>query len=108
MPKILPTVIKNVFRKPFTAKYPYVKVELPEGFRGAPVIDKEKCIRCWLCIKACPDRAISVNKETKKPSIWHGRCTFCGECAEACPTRAITMTKNFELATFDIQQARSE
>ena len=108
MPRILPQVLRNLFRKPATVKYPYVRVEPPEGYRGAPVIDKEKCIQCWQCIKVCPDRAISVSKETKKPSIWHGRCTFCGECAEVCPTRAITMTKDFELATYDIQQARSE
>lgn len=96
MPRILPKVLKNVFRKPFTVKYPYVKVEAPEGYRGKLTIDKERCIRCWLCIHACPVRAISVDKETKRPSIWLGRCTFCGECAEVCPTKAITMTKEFE------------
>lgn len=99
MPRMLPQVLRNLFRKPFTVKYPYVKVEPQEGYRGKPAIDKERCIRCWLCIKACPDRAISVDKETKKPSIWLGRCTFCGECAEACPTKAIVMTKEFEFTT---------
>ncbi|MDH5443837.1 MAG: 4Fe-4S dicluster domain-containing protein, partial [Hadesarchaea archaeon] len=47
----------------------------------------------------CPARAITISKETKKPTIWLGRCIFCGECAEVCPARAITMTKEFELST---------
>ncbi|HID61027.1 MAG TPA: NADH-quinone oxidoreductase subunit I [Hadesarchaea archaeon] len=99
MPRILPKVLQNLFRKPFTVKYPYVKRELPKGYRGRPAIDREKCIRCWLCIRACPDRAISIDRGTKTPSIWLGRCTFCGECAEVCPTKAIIMTEEFEYTT---------
>lgn len=99
MPRILPQVLRNLFRKPATVKYPYVRVEPPKGYRGRPVIDVERCISCWLCIKACPVRAISISRETKKPSIWLGRCIFCGECAEVCPARAITMTKEFEFTT---------
>ena len=95
MVRILPQVLKNLFRKPFTVKYPYVKVEPPEGYRGKPAMNRDKCIKCWQCIRACPDRAIGVDKETKTPSIWLGRCTYCGECAEACPTKAIIMTKEF-------------
>ena len=108
MPVILPTVLKNLLRKPFTVKYPYVRVEPPKGYRGRPSVEKEKCVECWLCIRTCPARAITVSKETKKPSIWYVRCIFCGECAEVCPTRAITLTKEFELATFDKGLARSE
>jgi len=96
MVRILPQVLKNLFRKPFTVKYPYVKVEPAEGYRGKPLMNRDLCIRCWQCVRACPDRAISVDKETRTPSIWLGRCTYCGECAEACPTKAIIMTKEFE------------
>ena len=108
MPVILPTVLKNLLRKPFTVKYPYVRVEPPKGYRGRPSIEKERCVECWLCIRVCPARAITVSKETKKPSVWYMRCVFCGECAEVCPTRAITLTKEFELATFEKEKARSE
>ncbi|MEM2878573.1 MAG: 4Fe-4S binding protein [Candidatus Hadarchaeales archaeon] len=96
MPRILPGVLKNLLKRPFTVKYPKKKTEPPDGYRGKPTINSGKCIRCWMCIRACPDRAISINKETKTPMIWLGRCTYCGECAEACPTRAIRMTKDFE------------
>jgi len=108
MPRMLPEVLKNVLRRPATVKYPYVRVRPPEGYRGKPVIDRDKCIQCWLCIKACPARAITVSKETKKPRIWLGRCIFCGECAEVCPRKAITMSLEFELANFDKHQAVSE
>ncbi|MQY67866.1 MAG: 4Fe-4S dicluster domain-containing protein [Hadesarchaea archaeon] len=99
MPRILPQVLRNLLRKPATVKYPQVRVEPPKGYRGRPVVDPERCISCWLCIRTCPARAITISKETKKPSIWLGRCIFCGECAEVCPARAITMTKEFEFTT---------
>lgn len=108
MPVILPTVLRNLLRKPFTVKYPYVKVEPPKGYRGRPSVEKEKCVECLLCVRICPAQAIARSKETGKPSIWLVRCIFCGECAEICPTRAIVMTQEFELATFDKTLARSE
>ncbi len=95
MTNIFSEAIRNLFHKPSTVKYPFVAVEPQDGFRGRPSVSKELCIHCWQCIRNCPDRAISVDKETKAPSIWLGRCTYCGECAEACPTKAIVMTKNF-------------
>ena len=108
MPRILPDVLKNVFRKPATVKYPYERIEPPEGMRGKPAIDKEKCISCGLCVKVCPNRAITLDEETKKPRISLSRCIFCGECAEVCPRKAITMTKEYELAVYDKAQAVSE
>lgn len=108
MPVILPKVLKNLLRKPFTVKYPYVKVEAPEGYRGRPSVERERCTRCWMCAATCPAGAISVSEETGKVRISYLRCAFCGMCAEVCPTRAITMTREFELATLDKASAKSE
>jgi hydrogenase-4 component H len=108
MPRILPTVLKNLFRGPATIKYPRERVEPPERFRGKPVVDKEMCISCGLCVRACPNDAISLDENTKKPRIWLARCIFCGRCAEVCPRKAIKMTKEFELAFYDKSKAVSE
>jgi len=104
----LPDVLKNLFRKPATTKYPRERRELPENFRGKPIVDKEKCISCGLCAKGCPDGAITLDEKTKKPRIWLGLCISCAWCAETCPRKAITMTKEFELATYDKNKAISK
>lgn len=107
MPRILPMVLKNLFRKPATVKYPRERVEPPEGFRGKPVVDGEKCISCGLCVRTCPNDAITLDEQTRKPRIWLARCIFCARCAEVCPTKAITMSKEFELTTYDKRAAVS-
>jgi formate hydrogenlyase subunit 6/NADH:ubiquinone oxidoreductase subunit I len=105
MPRILPEVLRNLFRKPATVKYPYERVEPPEGLRGKPVIDRERCDGCGFCVDACPAQALTLDEETKKPRIQLARCIFCGECAEICPRKAIKFTKEYELATYDKRKA---
>lgn len=107
MPRIQLDVLKNLLRRPSTVKYPCVKVELPERFRGKPINDREKCISCGLCAKVCPDRAITYDEE-KKPRFYLGLCIYCGRCAEVCPVKSITMTKEFELATYNKYEAISK
>ena len=108
MPRITPDVLKNLLRKPATIKYPRERREPPEGFRGKPIIDREKCISCGACVKVCPDGAITLDEKTKKPRIRLGLCIACAMCAEVCPRKAITMTKEFELATYDKNKAISK
>ena len=35
-------------------------------FRGAVVVDKEKCKGCNLCVVACPTKTLDLAKEVKK------------------------------------------
>lgn len=108
MPKIIPDVLKNLFSKPFTLKYPFEKREMPERNRGKPVVvDREDCVGCGLCTQACPAFAISLD-EDDKPVIDLGHCAFCGLCAENCPRDIIEMSQEYELATFDREEAVSK
>jgi formate hydrogenlyase subunit 6/NADH:ubiquinone oxidoreductase subunit I len=102
-----PTVFKkaasNLFRKPATQRYPQVKPDLKDNYRGEPIINCDQCIGCGICSKVCPSKAIEmVTVDGKKrPQLSLSKCIFCYQCAESCPKKAITNSKVFELATTD-------
>ena len=54
-----------------------------------PIIDYDKCIRCMVCWKYCPDVAIKIVDD--KPVIDYDFCKGCGVCANECPRNAIDM-----------------
>jgi hydrogenase-4 component H len=81
---------------------------VPEGFRGRPVFDGNKCVGCGGCANNCPARSIlifDVCQELRILQYVGGRCTYCGRCAEVCPEKAITMSPEFETSTNDIGDA---
>lgn len=82
-----------------TADYPRTVAHPPEGLRGKPVIDFQKCTACGSCADACPTSAIGLRSEgsMKVLSLSYGDCIFCGECESACPD-VITLTRDFQLA----------
>jgi NAD(P)H-quinone oxidoreductase subunit I/formate hydrogenlyase subunit 6 len=94
-------LLSNLFVKPATSKYPFVKAEVAEGFRGKQVYDNNLCISCGLCSRDCPAKAIEmVEVEGKRRPLFHlDLCIFCYQCAESCPRNAITSTLIFELAS---------
>jgi formate hydrogenlyase subunit 6/NADH:ubiquinone oxidoreductase subunit I len=100
---ILKEVVLQIFRRPATQKYPEVKPEIPEGFRGRQIFNLGLCISCGLCAKDCPAKAIEmVDVEDKKRPLFHlDRCVFCYQCAESCPRNAIESSAIFELASVD-------
>ncbi len=55
-----------------------------------PILNKEKCVRCWRCWVFCPDLAISRGDY---PVIDYEYCKGCGICANECPTNAIKMER---------------
>jgi len=87
--RILPQAIKNIFKKPFTHKYPYKPMILTPGSRGDFTWDKCKCIYCMICERNCPADAIKIDKNKKSYEMDIGKCVFCGTCEELCPTKAI-------------------
>lgn len=55
-----------------------------------PVIDKDMCTGCGICIDECPNKVLELVNEIAnlaKPA----ECDGCGKCAESCPNEAITM-----------------
>jgi pyruvate ferredoxin oxidoreductase gamma subunit len=54
-----------------------------------PVIDHERCNRCWwVCSTFCPDSAISIDGEGY-PQIDYDHCKGCLICVAKCPPHAI-------------------
>ncbi len=95
--------IKTLFKKPATTKYPYVKPELNENYRGEPIFDYNLCIGCSLCARNCPSKAIEMIEADKKkrPQFRLDKCIFCNNCVDVCPTKAVKRSSIFEYATLD-------
>ncbi len=53
-------------------------------------INKEKCIRCGLCNKACPMNVDIM--DAKKEKITDMECINCNECVTVCPSRGALHT----------------
>ncbi len=80
--------------------------ELPEHFRGRPLVDRERCPpHCTLCQDACPTEAI---QGAGQPVIDLGRCLFCTDCLRSCPEEAIVFSRDHRLATDRREDLRLE
>ena len=104
--------LKHLFKKPATVRYPEVKREIADIYRGQHVLKRddqgaERCTACGLCAVACPAEAITMTAAERKKGEEHLyreekyaavyeinmlRCIFCGLCEEACPKEAIFLT----------------
>jgi len=90
------TVLKSVFRRPYTVKYPFgLRIYHGNISRGRVNIDIEQCLFCATCQKKCPAAAIVVLKEEKKWTIDRLRCVTCGHCVESCPKRCLVMENQY-------------
>lgn len=71
---------------------------------GKSVVDEEKCVKCGMCIKACPYQAIVKSivpcenacpvgaiqkKEDGVAQIDFDKCISCGACVSTCPFGAV-------------------
>lgn len=64
-----------------------------------PVVEKEKCIGCGICVSACPveDKAIHLKEDAgrgKKAAYEYDKCIKCYCCQEMCPESAIIVKKS--------------
>ena len=97
---LLKQVLKNLFSRPFTVKYPKEKATwIDPNFRGKIVPIPEKCIACGICVRNCPSNAIKMINNNKNIEIDMSKCLFCGLCVYNCPAKAIKIEPEFEHAT---------
>jgi len=59
-----------------------------------PAFSPEACVRCGLCVKACPVQALSLPAGAPVPLLNGQRCISCSCCHEICPKDAIRMTQS--------------
>lgn len=59
-----------------------------------PEYDKDRCIDCQACVKACREKSTGALKSVNyKVERDHDKCIGCGECVINCPTRAWTRSQ---------------
>lgn len=107
----LGTALKDFLSKPSTEKYPFVKKEVPKGYRGKIKFNPEKCVACGMCIRVCSPGAIEMikgekNEEGEKITMEFNlnSCTFCQMCADFCPRKAIELTGEYSMVATDKNQ----
>lgn len=107
--KGLEITLKHALAMDITIQYPEEKPFLEDRYRGSLVYQYEKCIACGLCIKACPNRVLTLEtfvpegskkKQVACYTIDRQYCLFCNLCVEICPTAALYFSHNFELTQF--------
>ncbi len=69
---------------------------------GDVVWDEKQCDACQVCVEACPEEAITVERAVEsaklsgKVEILEENCCTCTWCEINCPAEAITVEKIFE------------
>jgi pyruvate ferredoxin oxidoreductase gamma subunit len=75
----------------------YARANSPERHTGSwrqwrPVLQRERCSRCWVCFVRCPDAAITLDPE-HYPVVDYAVCKGCLVCVHDCPTHAFDVVK---------------
>jgi ech hydrogenase subunit F len=93
---MFPTIVKNLFSRPATRRYPFKDIREPfPGARGSIYFDTKKCDLCSDCVRVCPAEAIEVDSENKQIKYYPFRCIYCGTCVETCLQGAITQDAHY-------------
>jgi Ni,Fe-hydrogenase III small subunit/ferredoxin len=101
---MLDALVARFHQKNRTLAFPKRPPDLPDRFRGLPVLAANKCGRgCGACGTACPTGAIGVAGQSvsgpRRIRMDLGKCLFCGDCVRACPSGAVEFSREYRLAS---------
>ncbi len=72
---------------------PFLKKLVAEQVYVKPLIIKDSCIKCMLCLKSCPVDAITVTDSY--PVIDKSKCIECYCCHEVCESDAVRLQRSW-------------
>ena len=64
-----------------------------------PVLNRENCTRCGICINICPTKAASIS-EPDYPDYDLEKCIGCAQCIAMCPESALQIFWNSDMTVF--------
>ncbi len=73
---------------------------------GRVVLDRERCVGCWMCMMVCPHRGIHPDGQAHKAIL----CDQCADrdvpaCVKACATHAIAVVEEDEVSRETVRPA---
>ncbi len=102
------SIIRERLRQGYrTTPFPVEQPNLPEEFRGLPIIGSQDCLEnCQRCAEECPTEVIQIIKQNTDEAngpkqgiqIDLGNCLFCTICQDNCPVEKIKYSRNHSLA----------
>lgn len=66
---------------------------LGRSLRVRPVVKKDLCRRCHLCVKSCPVKAMDCDRRDY-PRVDYSLCILCLCCYEVCPYKAVGLKRS--------------
>ena len=103
---MLADVLRSIFIKPATTKYPYIKQDPPERYRAKLAYTAANCTGCMQCVRDCPTQTIKIlviDRKAKQFVMTYniGECVYCKQCVYNCKFDALHMTNKLWEAASD-------
>ena len=99
---LLPDLVRTLFTRRTTVRYPFEPLELPRYFRGRVVVDAEQCRGCGACVRDCPSTGLRLRRDGHggyRLLHYPDRCANCGQCETSCPTGALHLVSAYVAPT---------